>query len=208
MAKRLYIIGAGGHGKVVADAALLQGMWEKIYFLDDRYPSLKSVMGIEVVSQIHSCNQLSDANSEAIIAIGNNALRETLQEQLIVQGVTIATVCHPNAIMAKSAQIERGTVVFAGAVINAEAKVGQGVIINTSAIVEHDCVIGNWTHLCPKVACAGNVQIGTHVWVGMGANIIQNIHVGNSATIGAGAVVVRDVKTHQQVVGVPAREMV
>lgn len=208
MPKQLYIIGAGGHGKVVADAALSQGMWEKIYFVDDRYPSLKSVMGIEVVSQIHSCDHLSDPDAEAIVAIGNNVLREKLQEQFILRGVRIATVCHPSAIIAKSAQIESGTVVFAAAVINAEAKIAQGVIINTGAIVEHDCVIGNWTHICPKVACAGNVQIGSHVWVGMGANIIQNIIVGNSATVGAGAVVVRDVKTHQQVVGVPAREMV
>ena len=208
MPKQLLIIGAGGHGKVVADAAMRQGNWEKIVFLDDRFPHLTSVMGIEVIAQINDCEQFSDSNTQVIVAIGNAQVREKIQEQLSHRGISIATVCHPSAIVAQSAQIKAGTVIFAAAVINPDVKIGRGVIVNTGAIVEHDCEIGDWTHLCPKVACAGNVKIGSQVWVGMGANIIQNVAVGNLAVIGAGAVVVREVTNHQRVVGVPAREMV
>lgn len=208
MPKRLYILGAGGHGKVVADAALCQGIWDHIVFVDDRYPSLSTVMGLEVVSTMSNVDHLAQPDAQAIVAIGDNQTRERLQEQLEQRGVTIATVIHPNATVAKSAQIEPGTMILAAAVINAEAKIGRGVIVNTGAIVEHDCIIGDWTHLCPKVACAGGVQIGSHVWVGMGANIIQNMTIGNLAMVGAGSVVLHSVGNHQQVVGVPAREKV
>lgn len=208
MSKRLFIIGAGGHGKVVADAALCQGSWGEILFIDDRHPSLSSVMNFEVVGQINNINQFSDEDSEVIVAIGDNQIRQRLQEYALNQGFSIATVIHPRAVIAHSAKIEAGSVVFAGAVINAEANVGKGVIINTGAIIEHDCVVGNWTHICPKVGCAGGVQVGAHVWIGIGANVIQNVKIGDYAKIGAGSVVLKAVDNHQQVVGVPAKEKV
>jgi sugar O-acyltransferase (sialic acid O-acetyltransferase NeuD family) len=208
MAKRLYIIGAGGHGKVVADAALLQEIWDDIYFVDDSYPSLTSVMGLKVVAKTNSLDQFCDPYSEAIVAIGDNESRQRLQEHCIAHGMPLATVIHPRAVVAKSAHIKSGTVVFAGAVINAEAQIGHAVIVNTSAVIEHDCVVGDWSHICPKVGCAGGAQVGSHVWVGMGATIIQNVIIGDYAKVGAGAVVLRDVGNHQQVVGVPARERV
>jgi sugar O-acyltransferase (sialic acid O-acetyltransferase NeuD family) len=208
MAKQLCIIGAGGHGKVVADAALFQNKWDRIFFVDDRYPSLSSVMGLEVVSTVDHFCQHAGLDIQAIVAIGDNATRERVQELLKNHIIEIATVIHPRAVVAQSVSIGAGTMILAGAVINADAKIGQGVIINTGAIVEHDCVIGDWTHLCPKVACAGGVKIGARVCVGLGSNIIQNVILGNSVTVGAGSVVLRSVDDHQQVVGVPAREKV
>lgn len=208
MSKRLLILGAGGHGKVVADAAMCQGKWEEIYFVDDRYPSLAAVMEIEVISKTSAIKQFCDQDSEVIVAIGDNQVRQRLQEYAVNQDISIATVVHPNAVIAKSAEIGVGCVVFAGAVINSEATIGQGVIINTGAIIEHDCVVGDWTHICPKVGCAGGAQIGSHVWVGIGANVIQNVNIGDYAVIGAGSVVLKAVEKHQQVIGVPAKERV
>ncbi len=208
MSKRLFIIGAGGHGKVIADAAMCQGNWDEIFFIDDRYPSLSSVMGIEVVAQTNNIKQFCDENSEVIVAIGDNQIRQRLQENALSQGFSVASVIHPRAVIAQSAKIEAGSVVFAGAIINSEATVGKGVIINTGAIIEHDCVVGDWTHICPKVGCAGGVQVGAHVWIGIGANVIQNVKIGDYAKIGAGSVVLKTVDSHQQVVGVPAKERV
>lgn len=208
MSKRLFIIGAGGHGKVVADAAMCQGNWDEIFFIDDRYPSLSSVMGIEVVAQTNNIKQFCDENSEVIVAIGDNQIRQRLQEYAFSQGFSVASVIHPRAVIAQSAKIETGSVVFAGAIINSEATVGKGVIINTGAIIEHDCAVGDWTHICPKVGCAGGVQVGAHVWIGIGANVIQNVKIGDYAKIGAGSVVLKTVDSHQQVVGVPAKERV
>lgn len=208
MSKRLIIIGAGGHGKVVADAAHCQGKWDKIVFIDDRYPSLAEVMGIEVVAQTNNIKQFCDENTEAIVAIGDNQIRQRLQEYSINQGFSIATIIHPQAVVAQSSEIGNGSVVFAGAVINSEATIGYGVIINTGAIIEHDCVVGDWTHICPKVGCAGGVRVGSHVWIGIGANVIQNVNIGDHAKIGAGSVVLKAVDHHQQVVGVPAKERV
>lgn len=208
MSKRLFIIGAGGHGKVVADAAMCQGSWDEIFFIDDRYPSLSSVMGIEVVAQTNNIKQFCDENSEVIVAIGDNQIRQRLQENALSQDFSVASVIHPRAVIAQSAKIQAGSVVFAGAIINSEATVGKGVIINTGAIIEHDCVVGDWTHICPKVGCAGGVQVGAHVWIGIGANVIQNVKIGDYAKIGAGSVVLKAVDSHQQVVGVPAKERV
>ncbi len=208
MSKRLFILGAGGHGKVVADAAQCQGNWDEIFFIDDRYPSLASVMGVEVMAQTANIKQFANDHSEAIVAIGDNEIRQRLQEYAITQGFSITTVIHPRAVIAQSAKIGKGSVVFANAVVNSDAIIGQGVIINTGAIIEHDCDINDWTHICPKVGCAGGAQIGSHVWIGIGANVIQNVKIGNYARVGAGSVVLKEVNQHQQVVGVPAKERV
>ena len=42
MEKKLLILGAGGHGKAVAEAAKLNKEWTHIAFIDDRWPHDRS----------------------------------------------------------------------------------------------------------------------------------------------------------------------
>lgn len=47
---KLLILGAGGHGKVVAEVAMLMGAWENIAFLDDN-DDIKNVCGVQVIGK-------------------------------------------------------------------------------------------------------------------------------------------------------------
>lgn len=201
---RLAILGASGHGKVIADAAGQLG-WQDVIFFDDAWPSVKengpwSVNGpterlIEQVSEFDG----------VVVGIGNNRIHEERQCELARAGANLVSIVHPAATVSSHASFGPGTVVFANAVINPCANVGGGVIVNTGAVVEHDCVVGNFAHISPNAVLAGGVKLGQQVWVGACASIKQLISVGDASIVGMGAVVTKDVGSGVTVVGNPAR---
>ena len=197
---RLIIIGAGGHGKVIADNAQKNG-YKNICFVDDN--TTGNVMGFPVIGTSADIECLNDGNTDFIIGIGNNTVRKEIAMKYQVNWVSIV---HPSAQIAFSAEIGRGTVVMANAVINICATVGEHCIINTGAIVEHDNVIENYVHISPKVALGGTVRVGTLTHMGIGVTVKNNIDICPECTIGAGAVVVKNIKESGTYVGVPIRE--
>ena len=196
---RLIIIGAGGHGKVIADAALKNG-YANICYIDDH--ATGDVMGFPIIGTSADIERLNDGSTDFIIGIGNNAIRKTVAEKYNVNWVSIV---HPSAQIAFNAEIGKGTVVMANAVVNACATVGEHCIINTGAIVEHDNVIGNYAHISPGVALGGTVRIGSLTHVGIGATVKNNVDICPDCIIGAGAVVVRNITESGTYVGVPIR---
>ena len=198
---RLIIIGAGGHGRVIADIAMKLG-YADICFLDDNAEG--SWMGCSVVGK--SCEILSfdDGSTDFVIGIGNNAVRKRIAEQYAVNWVTLI---HPSAQIAIDVKLGVGTVVMAGAIINASARVGAHCIINTGAIVEHDNALGDYVHISPRAALAGTVHVGDATHVGIGAVIRNNLHIIGGCVIGAGAVVVKNIESSGTYIGVPARKM-
>lgn len=202
MIKRLAIIGASGHGKVIADIAKANGITD-IIFYDDRWQSLKEHYGYSVVGSVEDA--LSNKTTEfdtAVVAIGNAKTRASIQERL--SRVTPALI-HPSAIVSATAQLGVGTVVMANAVINSDTVIGDGVIINSSAVIEHDCRIGDFSHVCPNTALAGSVTVGGKSWIGIGSSVIQCVAIGSGVTVGAGSVVIQDIPDDQTVVGNPAK---
>ncbi|MBO5402303.1 MAG: acetyltransferase [Clostridia bacterium] len=187
MSKRLVIIGAGGHGKVIADIALKNG-YTDIVFIDDN--SKGECMGFPIVGTTSDVEKLNDGNTEFVIGIGNNATRKRLAEQFDVNWTTLI---HPSAQIAVNVSVGKGTVVMAGAVINVCSSVGDHCIINTCAVVEHDNVIGDYVHISPGVKLSGTVSVGRATWIGTGASVINNISICDDVIIGVGSVVVRDV---------------
>lgn len=201
MTKRLAILGASGHGKVIADIAIANGIGD-IVFYDDRYEEQSTHYGFPVVGGIEHAISASPSDYDmAVVAIGNATLRANIQAKL--QRVTPALV-HPQAYVSASAKLGAGTVVMPQAVVNADTIVGEGVIINSGAVVEHDCILGDYSHICPNAAIAGGVSIGAASWIGIGSAVIQLIKIGDNVTIGAGSVVIRDVACSQTLVGNPA----
>lgn len=198
---RLIIIGAGGHGRVIADMAMKLGYTE-ISFLDDNAEGCW--MGCSVAGK--SCEILSfdDGRTDFVIGIGNNAVRKRIAEQNPVNWVTLI---HPSAQIAIDVKLGAGTVVMAGAIINASARVGAHCIINTGAIVEHDNVLGDYVHISPRAALAGTVHIGEATHIGIGAVVRNNLHIIGGCVIGAGAVVVKNIESSGTYIGVPARIM-
>ncbi len=204
----LLVFGGGGHGKVVADAARSGSRWNKIAFVDDRYPDLLSVGGWPVVGRFESAGSFRDAYPSAALGIGSNIDRARLFEKLQKLGFQLPTILHPDAIISPDAVLAAGTVVFARAVVNINAVIGAACIINTGAIVEHDCSIGYACHISPASILAGGVSVGSMSWVGIGAVVRHGISIGDNALVGAGAVVVKDVANEQTVVGVPAKPLI
>ena len=206
MSERLLIVGAGGHGKVVADAARAAG-WPEIAFVDDHYPMLAQTASWPVLCAVDELLSDPPACRAVVIAIGHNQARFGLQQRLRDAGFTIATIIHPSAIISPDTQIGAGSVVLARAVINIDARIGEACIINTGAIIEHDCQLGNGVHVSPVAALAGGVRIGDYSWIGIGSAVRQRIRIGNEVVVGAGAVVVNDIADQATVVGSPARDM-
>lgn len=200
--KKLLIIGAGGHGKVVADAALKLLRWQEIGFLDDAnvfdYP-------YKILGKINSLGKLSNEFQDVFIAIGNNRLRGELLSDAKSIGYELPNIIHPSAIVSDSVKIGEGTLICPNAVINPFAQIGNGCIINTAAIIEHDCIINDYVHVSPNAALAGGVEVGAYSWIGIGSNIIGTKKIGKHVVVGAGSVVINDIQDNVKVVGVPAK---
>ena len=200
---KIAIIGASGHGKVVAELAEFCGF--EVIFFDDTLYSKKKVEDWPVKGSLNDLLEKRQEISFATVAIGDSIIRNKYTEILLNAGLELPILVHPNATVSKHSQLSQGTQVLAGAVINPFSIVGISCIINTNAVVEHDCVIGNYSHICPNATLAGGVNIGQHVWFGMNSCARQLIKIGEYTTIGMGSVVVEDIPSRVLAFGVPAK---
>ena len=205
MKKNLVIIGASGHGKVIADIAMKMKKWESIFFLDD-VKTGSSVLGLSVIGNISSASLYID-DSEFIIAIGNNLTRKLLQMKLESEGAKFAVLIHPAAILGTDVSICSGSVIMAGVVINSSTTVGKGCIINTACSLDHDNVIEDFVHISPGTHLAGTVKVCEETWIGIGSTISNNVTVCGGCIVGAGSVIIRDISEPGTYIGVPARRL-
>lgn len=205
MKSKLLIIGASGHGKVVADVAMKMNRWESINFIDDD-ESIKEIMGIKVIDSTDSIVQYID-EYDIFVAIGNNQTRRKIQEKIKVLGASIPTLIHPSSILGIDVNIEEGTVIMAGVIINSSTSIGRGCIINTGATIDHDNIINDYVHISPGVNIAGTVEVGKETWVGIGARVSNNINITSNCIIGAGGVVIEDIDKSGIYVGIPIRKL-
>lgn len=201
----VYVFGAGGHGKVVADIAFEAG-WRVEGFLDDSSRRQGStVLGFPVVGGRERIPDLVREGQSIIAAVGSNVLRKQLQEELEGAGLRMATIISPFAHVSKWAAIGAGSVIMPGVIVNAGAVIGRGAIINSAAVVEHDCAVGDFTHLGPNCALGGGVRVGELSQVGIGASILPLVELGMHSVLGAGAVATRDLPGNVIAYGSPAR---
>lgn len=198
--RRLTIIGAGGHAKVVIATARTCG-WNDLELADDAPKYLGTqVLGVTVAREARAA--LADPDSLAIIAIGDNAVRSRLAETARCE---FASLVHPRAYVEKSVAIGNGTVVFAGVIVQVDAVLGEHTILNTSSSVDHDCVIGRAVHVGPGARLCGAVRVGDRALIGVGAVVIPCIEIGRDVVVGGGAAVVSNLPSATVAVGVPAR---
>lgn len=203
MNKKVIIIGASGHGKVVADIVLGSGD-KLIGFLDDNDALPTDIAGIPVLGKISDYIKYEDAFF--VIAIGNSVIREKISKRL--GAVRWYTAIHPTAVVSDlDVQIGEGTVIMANTVINPSVRVGKHCIINTTAVIEHDNIIGDFAHVSVGAKLGGTVLVGEHTWIGIGAAVSNNVCICDRCMIGAGTVIARDIKERGTYVGVPARKI-
>ncbi|MDE1462262.1 NeuD/PglB/VioB family sugar acetyltransferase [Spartinivicinus poritis] len=202
--KKLAIIGASGHGKVIADAAQLSGQWSDIDFFDDNFPGIKSIEPWRVVGSTFDFLEKSKLYEGVIVGIGDNHSRLNKQNSLKEVGVILTTIIHPKAVVSPLATLGEGVVVMAGAVVNAGAITGDACIINSNAVVEHDCILDVGVHLSPGACLAGGCQIGRCSWLGIGCSVRQLTTITDDVVVGAGTVVVKNIVKAGVYVGNPA----
>lgn len=200
--KQLVIIGASGHGKVVADIAKKNG-YENIVFLDDN----ENLISCGTYPVIGKSDSFREYAGDVFVAIGNALVRQKIMEQIELAGRLIPVLIHPDTVIAEDVIIEHGTVVVAGAIINPGTHIGKGCIINTASSVDHDCDIKDYVHISVGSHIAGTVSLGEHTWIGAGTVVSNNVDICSDCVVGAGAVVVNDIKESGTYVGVPAKKI-
>jgi sugar O-acyltransferase (sialic acid O-acetyltransferase NeuD family) len=202
----IFVYGASGHGKVVADI-LLSRRVSVAGFIDDAAPTYSAeILGLTVLGDGNWLFQEAKSRKVLVaLGIGDNAARRRIAERCMGSGVELFTAVHSSAVVAPSAHLSPGVVVMAAAVVNPDAHIGVGAIINTAAIVEHDCRVGDFAHLSPNAAMGGGARLGSLSWLGIGATIIHGVNVGSGTMIAAGAVVISDIPDRVVAMGIPAR---
>lgn len=203
---RLVVIGAGGHGRVVADCARAMNVFESIVFLDDAYPEITENLDWPIIGSSEHWKQFLQ-DSCFFIALSNSKTRQEWLSKLIDTDVHIANIIHPSSICSPSIEMGVGNCIFANAVVNPAVKIANGCIINTGATVDHDCTLENGVHVSPGANLAGQVRLDEGVWIGVGASVIQCISIAKDTMVGAGAAVVKSIKESGTYVGVPAKKI-
>lgn len=202
------IVGAGGHAQVVADILLHmaeeEAEVEPVGYLDDN-PALtgQELLGLPVAGVLADLPSIP--HDAVVVAIGDNATRRRVFEDLKAQGECFVVACHPSAVVAADVVVGPGTMICAGAVVNPGSVVGVNVILNTGCTVDHHNRVGDHVHLAPGVHTGGEVTVGDGVFVGIGATIIPGRTIGPWSTIGAASVVTKDIAPGVSAVGMPAR---
>lgn len=186
MSNTLLILGAGGHGKAVAETALLSGVWQRVLFVDDRWPELQESFGLPVVSDIAGLAQLATSVQGAIVAVGNNQMREQWCAVIEQVGIELVSVVHPRAYVSSSVTLGAGTAIMASAVVGVDAQVGRAAIINANATLDHDAVLGDFGHLGVGVQIAGGVRVGARAWLQAGCSAGYNVVVPEAENVPAG----------------------
>ncbi|WOK35109.1 acetyltransferase [Sphingomonas sp. C3-2] len=196
--ERLYIVGAGGHAKVVLDALTLSVPQRAVIVVDeDEQRTGQLILGHTV---LHYPLPETLGGRDFHLAIGHAATRNRMHKILVAVGARAVTIRHPAASIAASALIGDGCFIAAQSVVAPSARVGAHVIANHGAIIDHDCEVGDFCHIAPNATLGGGAIIGASVLIGAGATILPGVRIGDGATIAAGATIVRDVAPGETVI--------
>jgi sugar O-acyltransferase (sialic acid O-acetyltransferase NeuD family) len=199
--RRLLILGAGGHGRAVADLAAEAG-WTVAGFTDRG-------AGSQILGTDRDIGALARAGTvdAGIVGVGNTAMERRAELWALLRecGLATPTLVHPRAIVSRSARVGDGSVIFGGCVIGAGTELGVNAVCYSGVIVEHDCRLGDHSYLSPGVVLAGSVTVERGAFLGAGAVVVPGVRIGAGAVVAAGAVVIENVPPGTTVIGVPAR---
>lgn len=214
MKEKILILGAGQHGRVVANllktSKITKNKFTVFGFLDDN-PKLQNtkVFGIPVVGKISELEEIKKKSKikYGIMGISNRFLesRGKYFEKLIKAKYKSVNVIHDTSIIDINAKLGTGNVINPNCVINAFATIGDNCVIYTSSVIEHEDIIGDNVFIGPGVLLTADVKVGNNTFLGVGSSIIPHITVGENVTIGAGSVVIRDIGDNEKVAGIPAK---
>ena len=191
MNKKLAIIGAGGHGKVVGEIASLND-YKVINFFDDKKNEIKE-FPFNISGSFNYLKEHLNDYDAFFVAIGENKIRFNITEWLKEKNMNIINLTHPKSTVSKFSSLGLGTCVMANAVVNPGTLIKEGVIINTSASIDHDCVIEDFAHVSPNCSLSGNVKIGKLSHLGSGTSVHPGIRIGQNVRTAVGSKVFKNI---------------
>ena len=192
MNKKIAIIGAGGHGKVVGEIAQLNG-YNIVDFFDDNENLKKEEFFFPILGNLNFLKNSLKKYNAFFVAIGNNKIRFDKVEWLIKSGANIINLIHPRSTISKYTKLGNGICVMANSVVNPGSVVGNGVMINTSASIDHDCKIEDYVHISPNCSLSGNVKVGKFSHIGTGTSVHPGIEIGANVKVGIGSKIFNNV---------------
>lgn len=204
MTPPLYVIGAGGHGKVVISTLLECGITVDGILDDDSNKIGEAILGAPVTGTINSFIAKKET-ARVIFGIGENKTRKEITQRLSDAPVQWITAVHPKAWVHRSVAIGKGTVIFAGAVIQPDTSLGEHCIVNTGALIDHDCIIADYCHIAPGCRITGGVKVGEGAFLGAGTTVIPGKTIGAWSIAGAGSTIITDLPPGVTAVGTPAK---
>ena len=191
MNKKLAIIGAGGHGRVVGEIALLN-RHKTIHFFDDNVNKIKKYQ-FKIAGNIDQLRKNLNNYDYFFVAIGDNNTRYEQTLWLRKKKVSIVSLIHPKSTISQFSSIGRGSCVMANSVINPGTFIKEGVIINTSSSIDHDCLIEDYAHISPNCSLSGNVSVGKFTHLGTATSVHPGINIGNNVKIGIGSKIYKNI---------------
>ena len=201
----LIIIGAGGHAISVMNVAISSGM-NVTAFIDENKVG-KQIMGISVISKQRYLNDYS--NIGLAIAIGDNALRESIYNEYIADltNVYFPPLIHKSSVIGVGTIIGDGTVLMPLVNVGPNSKIGKFCVLNTSSSIDHDCAMKSYSSLAPRAVCGGNVKIGVRSAVSIGATVKHGVIIGDDVVIGANSYVNKAISDEFVAYGTPCKEI-
>jgi sugar O-acyltransferase (sialic acid O-acetyltransferase NeuD family) len=208
----IIIVGArfNGHAAVVESIISSSTNFTVFGYIDDNpalinqsHKNKKVLGGAELLENIYREGKVK----HAIVAFGDNELREKFILQLSEIGYGIPNIIHTNAVIAEDSVLGKGCVLAPGSIIMNGCKIGDGVTINTGATIDHNCVLEGYDNISPGTHLSGRVYVEKYVFMGTGTIIIPDIRVGNNSFLGAGCVVTKNVEPYDKIAGVPAKSI-
>lgn len=206
MVNEVYVLGGGGHGRVVLNALLASGI-KVTGVLDPDLESGSQIFGVSVRGGDEFLDQVDPSCARLLNGLGANpgvAHRKRLFEKMKARGFVFETVRHPFAVIGYECLMGEGTQLMAGTILQNRVQIGDNVVINTCASIDHDCVIGPHAFISPGTVLCGEVIVEDSSFVGAGAVVLPGLRIEANAIVGAGAIVTRVVPEGWIVAGNPA----
>ncbi len=202
------IVGAGGFGREVLtwlrdcldpDSYAFKG------FLDQNRDALT---GFGLAEQVIGDPEHyePEPHDRFVLAIGDMSSRRRTVESLLSRNAEFVTVVHPTAIIAPTATVGRGTVIYPYTVVSNGARLQDFVHLSLFASVGHDAYVGRYCLLAPYATLNGFAVVEDEVYMSTHSTVVPERRVGRNSTVSANSAVLQDVPPSSFVYGVTCKQ--
>lgn len=204
---KIVIIGASGHGKVIADILEKMGDYKILGFLDSFKNIGTPILSYRVLGTEKQLPQIlkKEGHVKGILAIGDNYTRMEVVRGIkeMLPDFEYVNAIHPSAVLSPHIRLGMGNVVTAGAIINPDAELGNFCIVNTKSSIGHDVVMEDFSSVAPGVTIGGHTRIGKLAAISIGAIVTHDVSIGENSVVGAASLVLKDIPKNVSAFGRP-----